>query len=217
MAAGAANGAATADARFAAAHKTLLADPRIQFDLPTHPPEPPPPEWLKRVLDWIIEGFKKLAEAGPVVKILFWLIVAAIVLALLRWLWPYALRLWHQLRKTSTTDEEGWRPEAAPARALLAEADALAADGAYAEAAHLVLLRSVEQIGARRPHMVRPALTSRDIAQVEGLPGDVARAFGLIASVVETGLFAARPVGADAWARCREAYEAVAFPRAWAA
>ena len=65
--------------------------------------------------------------------------------------------------------------------------------------------------------MVRPALTSRDIAQVDGLPGDVASAFGLIAGVVETGLFAARPVGAEAWAKCREAYEAVAFPHAWAA
>lgn len=211
-----ANGAATTDARFDAAHKALLADTRIQFDLPTHAPEPPPPEWLKRVLEWIVEGFKKLAEAGPVVRILFWLIVATVVLALLRWLWPHALRLWRHLRRTKTIEDEGWRPEAAPARALLAEADALAADGAYAEAAHLVLLRSVEQIGARRPHMVHPALTSRDIAGVDGLPGDVARAFGLIAGVVETGLFAARPVGAEAWAQCREAYEAVAFPRAWA-
>ena len=216
MATDVASGAVAADARFAAAHKALLADPRIQFDLPVHPPEPPPPAWLKQFFDWIIEAFKKLAEAGPVVRILFWLIVATVVLALLRWLWPHALRLWRHLRRTKPTEDEGWRPEAAPARALLAEADALAAKGAYAEAAHLVLLRSVEQIDARRPHMVRPALTSRDIAGVDGLPGDVARAFKLIAGVVETGLFAARPVGAEVWARCREAYEAVAFPRAWA-
>ena len=79
-----------------------------------------------------------------------------------------------------------------------------------------MLQRTVEQIGARRPDMVRPALTSRDITRVEGLPGDVARAFTLIAGIVESGLFAARPVGADAWGRARSAYEAVAFPKAWA-
>ena len=75
-----------------AAHRALLADKRIQFDLPTHPPDPPPPAWLKQLLEWIIDGFKKLADAGPVVKILFWLVVATIVVALLRWLWPYALQ-----------------------------------------------------------------------------------------------------------------------------
>lgn len=207
---------AAEQAKFDAAHRSLLADPRIQFDLPARAPEPLPPDWLVRFLKWLGEQFDRLGDAGPAIRIVFWLIVACVVLLLLRALWPLAVQLWQRLRGRAEAEPEDWRPAAGPARALLAEADALAAEGAYAEAAHLVLLRSVEQIGARRPHFVRPALTSRDIARIDGLPGDVARAFTLIAGVVESGLFAARPVGAEAWARCREAYEAVAIPRAWA-
>lgn len=204
-------------ARFDAAHRALLADKRIQFELPAKAPEPPPPDWLVRFFDWLGDLFKRLGDAGPVAQVIFWLIVAGVVVMILYALWPLAKRLWSRLRGGAEAEPEDWRPEAAPARALLAEADALAARGDYAEAAHLVLLRSVEQIGSRRPHFVRPALTSRDIARIDGLPGDVARAFTQIAGVVETGLFAARPVGAEAWAQCRAAYEAVAFPKSWVA
>jgi hypothetical protein len=72
------------------------------------------------------------------------------------------------------TGGESWRPDAAVARVLLADADALAAKGRYAEAAHLLLRRSVQDIEGSRPRLVRPALTSRDIAAHPGLP-DAAR------------------------------------------
>ncbi len=201
-------------AGFQDAHRALLADTRIQFDLPAVTPPPPPPDWLTRFFKWLGHLFEWLAHGGPVVQVVFWVAVACIALAIL---WPLGRWLWTRLRRQPDDEEPTeWRPQAGAARQLLAEADALAAQGDYAEAAHLVLLRSVEQIGARRPTFVRPALTSRDIARIDGLPGDVARAFGQIAGVVESGLFAARPVGAEAWAQCRAAYEAVAFPRAWA-
>ena len=198
------------------AHQRLVADGATQFGLPAFKPEVSPP-WLHSFGEWLGRFFHWLGQQGLLLKIVFWGGVAVIVLLILRALYPYALRLIRKLRgRGDAAEESGWRPEAAPARKLLAEADALAADGQFAEAAHLLLLRSVEQIAVRRPGALRPASTSRDISRAEALPGDVRSAFALIAGVVEAGLFAGRSVGADAWTTCRQAYEAVAFPKAWA-
>ena len=193
------------DARFDAAHRHLLADRDNQFDLPQYTP-PQIPSWLRPLFD-------TLGQAWPIVRIglLAALAIGVAVLALVAW------RVWQARRRgTVVADEPPWRPEAGPARALLAEADRLAATGEFAAAAHLVLLRSVEHIAARRPGTLGPALTSRDIARLGALPADVARAFALIGAVVEAGIFGARPVEAAAWARCRAAYAAVALPTAWA-
>ncbi len=114
-------------------------------------------------------------------------------------------------------EPERWRPAPAAARALLQEADALAAEGRFAEAAHLLLLRSIEDIHKHRPGAVRPALTSRDIARLEALSPANRQAFAAIAAVVERSLFGGRAVDADGFAFCRATYEAFAFPEAWTA
>ena len=195
----------------AAAHRQLLADGDIQFALPAMVP-PEPPGWLKWLLQALKPLIEYLARGGPVVKILFWGAVAILALLLLRalykWLAPL-VRRW--LGRGDDDAPEHWQPDAAPARALLAEADALAERGAFAEAAHLLLLRSVEQLEARFPGRLRPSLTSRDIARAPMLPPAMASAFAQIAAVVETGLFGQRPVSAEAWQQCRRAYETAAF------
>jgi len=195
------------------AHRQLLADGTTQFAVPPVHVDPPP-AWALAVVDWFKRHGADFAVLGPIVKYAFWgglLVLLLIVLrAVYHWLAPKLGRA-----SAESVSGDGWRPAAAPARALLAEADALAATGEYAAAARLVLLRSVEQIEAHRADRLMPALTSRDIARSPLLPGDVARAFALIAATVEHGLFAARPVAADAWTRCRAAYEAVAIPKAW--
>ena len=43
-------------------------------------------------------------------------------------------------------------------------------EGRYAEAVHHLLFRSIEDIGGRRPRLVRPALTSRELAAAAGVP-----------------------------------------------
>jgi len=111
--------------------------------------------------------------------------------------------------------EASLQPEAAPALALLGQADALAADGHYGEAARLILHRSIEDIEARRPALVRPALTSRDIAGLPALPGGPRAAFARIAMLVERSLFARRALGADDWRDCRAAYQEFAFAESW--
>ena len=109
-----------------------------------------------------------------------------------------------------------WRPEAWKAKALLEDADRLAAEGAYDQAVHLILYRSIDDIEGRRPRLVRPALTSRDIASLEAVPGQAREAFTRIAQVVEASFFGGRKVGKDEFTACRSAYEAFAFPEAWA-
>ncbi len=209
---GVGSGAEGAEDRLAETHRRLLAEGRIQFDVPAFHVDPPP-AWAVALGRWLKAHASEIALAWPLIKWGLFIGLALMLFLLLR-----AIVLWGrpQLRRQPAEEPMVWRPSAAPARALLAEADALAAAGDYAAAARLVLLRSVEQIEAHRADPLAPALTSRDIARSPLLPPDVARAFALIAAVVELGLFAARPVAADAWARCRAAYEAVALRRSWA-
>ena len=196
-------------ASFVEAHRKLLADSSIQFDLaPFKPTEPP--AWLR----WLAEF---LVNALPVIRILFWIAVAALALYIL---YVVAMRLsgseWPWARKKQAgPEEESWLPEEAPARALLLEADTLASAGRFADAAHLLLFRSIEEIEARRPRLVRPALTSRDIANAPQLPGGARTAFWTIVQMVETSLFGGRQLGEGDWRECRAAYEEFAFAGSW--
>ena len=202
----------TADAEWLARmHKQLLADYSIQLDLPAYVP-PRPPEWLKPVLD-------ALAKIGPYMIYMFWgavfIGVAIIVLLVALEAQGVAWRLpWRRTRKEAEAEEK-WRPDAGAAQILLSEADALAARGAYDEAVHLLLRRSVADIAGRLPDFLRPSLTSRDIATASSLPSRARQAFSEIARIVEAALFARRPVGAEGWQQARGAYERFAFRDAW--
>ena len=193
---------------FAAAHRELLADRSIQFELPMFEP-PQPPAWLRWLAEW-------LSADHPVLRILLWGVVALVVLAIL---YVIVRRLmgadWPRRRRGGEEDEPEWRPEAAPARALLGEADALAAQGKFAEAAHLLLFRSLADLDNRRPGLLRPALTSRDIAGLDAIPSRPRGAFERIAMAVERSLFARRELGAEDWQGCRAAYEEFAFADGW--
>ena len=195
--------------RFEQAHRELVADRSVQFELRPFE-QTPMPEWLERLVEM-------LQNAGPFFRFLFWAVVVVAAVAAL-----YALARWLDgrdfLRRRSEEDaaeEPGWRPAEAPARALLREADALAAAGRYSEAAHLLLFRSIEEIDRRKPNLVRPALTSRDIASAPSLPEGPRAAFGRIVMFVERSLFGGASLGAADWGSCRQAYEALAFAPEW--
>ena len=118
-------------------------------------------------------------------------------------------------RTEDDAEERRWQPEASVARTLLAEADALAARGDHDGAVHLLLKRSVEDIGEKLPDFMRPSLTARDIAAAPGLPERARTAFGIIAIVVEAALFARVPVGEAGWRKARTAYEDFALRGSW--
>jgi hypothetical protein len=216
----------------AAAHDALKADSSIQFSLQPAPPPPEPPPWLRDFFQWLGDALAPVGRFfawissfmpdAPYARILLWTVMAAAALGL-------ALMVYRRIRDgewrlprrrraaaaPAEAEEESWAPEAAPARSWLREADALAAEGRYAEAVHHLLFRSIEDIGRRRPRLVRPALTSRELAAAEVLPPPARTLFARIAGLVEHSLFGGRPVAAADWTAARTAYADLVLPGTW--
>lgn len=226
------NTAGDAD-RFAAAHAALKADPSVQFNFTSPPPPPETPSWLKAFFDWlgkVLEPVGKFLQwigsfmpDAPVARILLWTLLAGAAVALL---WAIYQRLktgeWKVPRfrpapYREAEIEEEWVPDDAPVRSWLQEADALAEQGLYAEAIHHLLFRSIEDISRRRPNVVRPALTSREISTASAIPLSARELFVGIVRLVERSLFGGRPVDLNDWTSARSAYADFALPQAWRA
>lgn len=199
--------AETAEQKLAAAHKALLKTRGLQFDFASMK-APDPPEWPKWLLD-VLEAI------GPALVWIFWggvIVAAAMILYfILRETVPES---WFR-RARATGPVTDWRPEPEKARALLEDADSLAAAGRFEDAIHILLFRSIDDLAARRPGAVRPAFTSRDIAALSALPDGPRAAFARLAQAVEQTFFGGRPAGAEAFQAARADYEAFAFAEGW--
>jgi hypothetical protein len=219
--------------RFAQAYKALRADSSVQFNLTPTPPPPKPPAWLQTFFRWLGDTLEPVGRAlgrigsffpdAAYAQFLLWAVIAAGV-ALILWALYSRVRYgeWRLRlpRRTAVADlsvEEEWAPEEAGARSWLEEADALARQGRFAEAIHHLLFRSIEDISRRRPALVRPALTSRELAASQGIPGRARDLFSGIARLVERSLFGGRAVNEGDWMQAREAYSSFALPAAWKA
>lgn len=194
-----------------AAHDALLRRGDLQFDFPPSEiaaPRGQMPDWLAALGEIF----------APLFQILFWGVLALVILGIIYLIvrelgWVDFSR--KRRKSASGAQADLYRPEESVARALLEDADRLAQDGRYAEAAHILLLRSIEDMQRFRPRAVKPAATSRDISRLDVLPEKAREAFMAMARLVETSLFGGRDVDAGAYAECRAAYEAFAFPRVW--
>ena len=198
------------DDALAQAHSQLLADERLQFDRTGFTP-PEVPGWLH----WIGDALRAMA---PLLEIVFWVGLAVVAATVAWFIVREILRLRLPRPKAEgavVASDPEWRPDEAAARNLLAEADALAAEGRYAEAAHLLLMRSVEDIERRKPRVLKASLTTREIATAASLPEAARPAFAHIGRVVERSLFGGRPVDVQDFADCRRAYEDFALPAGW--
>lgn len=190
----------------------MRGDASIQFSPEFAKPPDPPPEWwgdLSRWLGKVLEPVvQALAAAWPWLSKL---LLVALVIGVAALLWviiaPY-IADWRERRSGGQPD---WVPDAAQARALLEEADRLAAEGRFDEAAHLLLYRSIEDIASKRPDLLRPSTTSREIGAFDALSQRARQAFGVIAGHVEASFFARRPLDRGAWDSSREAYRAFAL------
>jgi hypothetical protein len=198
---------AASERKLAAAHRALLHTRGLQLDFASAPKPPQAPEWLKALID-------ALVQLAPVLKLIFWggLILGAILIVVFVAREVAATR-WRKPQAAQPTD---WRPEPEQARALLEDADRLAAAGLFGEAIHLLLFRSIDDLAGRRPGLIRPALTSRDIAGLEPIPPAARNAFARIAQQVERSFFGGRSASADDFSRVRGDYETFAFPESWA-
>ncbi len=194
------------------AFRRMKRDNGIQFELTSDvpPPPPPPPRWIQWLSDAIGAVFDFLT---PIIIAIFWMGVGALamvaVYAVLLGLWGLREQL-----KDRAEDEEAamqeYRPNARTVHVLLADADALAAQGRYAEAVHLLLYRSIQDIEQARPDAIRLSLTSREIARSDALGPDTRTTFSSLARMVERSHFGGRSVDAQDYAEARATYETFA-------
>lgn len=193
--------------------EAIRASDAIQY-APLPPPRPPETpgwlEWLNRMLGKIFGPIGEAlgAAAEPVKWILIALGAALLLLALWRLVLAPRLERW---RLGRATQPEEWTPGTGAAVALLEEADRLAAEGRYGEAAHLLLRRSVEHIAEARPEWLMPASTAREIAAFPMLSDRARGAFGVIAGRVERSAYAMRDLDAGDWEAARGAYSEFAL------
>jgi hypothetical protein len=202
------------DAAFMADWRDVRADEDIQFAPVEIPPPEPPPEWLMKLQEWLETVFEPLARwlanGWPVIK---WVLVAAGVLALALLIWRLIVPCLKGRGGGPEPEQLDWTPDRAAAVALLSDADALAAQGRFDEATHLLLQRSVHHIAEARPEWIDPSTTAREIARLQSLPRPAAEAFGAIAVLVERSLFALRSLKENDWQQARAAYADFALAR----
>lgn len=197
------------------AWQDVRADDSIQFDLPPAPEPPePPPQWLQDFGEWLNEIGKPMSQfLAAYWYIIQYLLLGALALGAVVLVFYVARNVIANRRAVDAAPPEdfGWRPEAGAARALLIEADALAAKGQYAAAIRLILWRSVEDIAKAEPHAVTPSDTAREISHFTILSDHARQVFTMIAGHVERGIFAAQPLDDAAWQEARSAYDSFAI------
>lgn len=218
---------------FEDAWRSLQADPSVQFGLTAPKPPTKPPAWLEtfgrfiqdllrpigHFIAWLFSFLPDAAYARIILGVLLAAAAALLVWLIVRriqdgaWHWPWRAR--DTIVGAAEAAELEWQPKAAPARAWLEEADALACDGRFAEAIHCLFLRSVEELARWRPRAVRPALTARELALSPLLPERSRAAFSSLASGVERSLFGARAIDEPTWLQARSAYSEFALTGTW--
>lgn len=189
--------------------EAMRAASDIQYaPLPPMPPPPKTPDWLARLGEWLRALLEPLGQAiGMSWPVLGKVLLALLVLGALFLLWRLVVQpLLALQRRPKAEAEPEWVPARAEAVALLADADRLAAEGRFGEAAHLLLQRSVYHIAEAQPGWLLPATTAREISGLPQLPARAREAFSVIAMRVERSLFARREIDAADWQTARTAY-----------
>lgn len=147
---------------------------------------------------------------GALGRVLAWAgILLALVLA--------AVWIGGRLRDRRGAGETGAPAEdaslGAPDRALsLAEAERLAAAGAFGEAIHVLLLVAVERLAAVREAAPPVSLTSRELVRVLAPEPGARGPFLVLVGAVEVSLFGGRALDAADFQRCRAALDALHAP-----
>ncbi|MFM5893866.1 MAG: hypothetical protein ACKOQM_05455 [Novosphingobium sp.] len=205
----------------AAAWQKVHADPSIQYaPVEVKLPQTQLPDWLVALEKFFKAIFEPIGRAlGLSWPVLQWVLLglAVLLLAYVVWRFSEPLRLGWQRKQSAAAAPEEWTPDRAEALALLEDADALAREGRYDEATHLLLRRSVHQIAQARPDWVGRASTAREIGSIAALPDKARATFAQISGLVERSLFALRALNADDWQAARQAYAEFALERIGAA
>jgi hypothetical protein len=103
--------------------------------------------------------------------------------------------------------EEAVAPAVAALHRPLDDADQLAREGRFAEAIHVLLLRTFEELARAAEVKIAPSLTSREILARIPLRAGAHEALADLASVVELTWFGDDVPGEADWLRCRGRFD----------
>lgn len=178
---------------------------------PVKVPNTDAPEWLKAIFRFLAKLLEPLGRLLGSNWSIIELVLAALAIIGALWIVGTLAWRWWQARTPRAPAPDRPIMDRAAALALLEDADALAAQGRFGEAARLLLQRSVYHIASSRPDWLSPSSTAREIGAIPGLPGSAKQALGVIVREVERSLYALRALAAEDWQRTREAYTTFAL------
>jgi len=147
------------------------------------------------------------AGLGTVFQFLVW---GAIAVALLLIILAVANELIGRRREPPAPEEPKGREEEAPKAALvrpLDDADRLAQEGRFAEAIHVLLLRTFQELTRAAGVKIAPSWTSREVLGKIWLAPDAREALVELVQVVELTWFGDDVPGEPDWLRCRAQYD----------
>jgi hypothetical protein len=130
---------------------------------------------------------------------------------------PVIRSVYERLRKPK--EEELEEPDSESEKSLVSKdalakvresAESLAAAGRYGEAAHALLLQTIELLKSAKKVILAPSLTSREIAAKLRLSNRQAGCLGLLIGKVEPAWFGLKPAAESDYLECRAAYEVLA-------
>ena len=197
--------------------RRLMAQVNSHHDLQTSFTAMPRPdvkalEFWNRLFKQVGDFFEKVASVfkplGPFMPYILGALAIALIALLLS---PFVrMMITSRFQRLFPRDhlraDAPWRPTRDAVVALLGEIDKLAGDGNYDEAVHLLLVRSVADINAFRPDLVRKHFSARDIRSHPMLPEAARPAFTEIVRCVEKSYFAGMPASRADFEACRAAY-----------
>jgi Domain of unknown function (DUF4129) len=192
------------------AHRRLLEQKDLQFTFTTE---------SERAVAQPNTGFLEfLRPLEPVFNVIFWGGLAVVILTILYFIGREVWQIRYgreQKPAKAAVQETVYRPEPERARALLLDADALAAEGRFEDAVRALLHRSIDDIEQRSPRSVRRAQTGREIAQLPLLSTAARDAFTPLVRAVERAWFGGARLDESDYNACRKAYADFALPEVW--
>ena len=197
------------DTNDASSEFTFEMPPEYQTDLPQDKAKlAPKPKPIKKPLF-------DLGFLGPIFQLIFYGILALAVAYILYLILNTIIATRRGIVKADKTEDIPdipiYQPDAETARVLIDDADGLAAQGKFAEAVHILLFRSIQDIEDKRPHHVKRSLTSREIASLSILSPKARDVFSQIGRLVEKSFFGGGLLNMEDYELSKAAYKAFAF------
>ena len=155
-------------------------------------------------------GDQLLLDLGPLAEVLRLLVWAGAVVGAILVVVYLAQRLVPGARGDTDVEEPGAEPPAVLSDAPLRDAQALAREGRFAEAIHVLLLKTFEQLLRGPGAGVAPGWTSREVLERASYPGRAREALAGLVGAVETCTFAGRPASEDDYRICADRFRRLA-------